>query len=246
MNKFKKNIDSSILYIMEEFPVEEAHEIMEKMNYTWWHEKDGLGVPNVKRIKKFLLESLLRLKDLAIETKKKGNGFPVLTDCGRFVFKCYDDGIMGASFCPLSVDTFGIIEEDEDPEPENDTEDVEEHCDSHDVYDVEEDDEGFDEDEPGVSELLGCEECDDAEKHAAAEDDNLLPHQKRMLEELAKLNERMDKLTAFLKKEGKDPDGKISKRQFALLDTQLLSMMIYANAIKVRMRTEGVPARLYE
>lgn len=256
MSKFKKNIDSSILYIMEEFPVEEAHEIMEKMGYTWWHEGGGVEVPNVKRMKKFLLESLLRLKDLAVETKGKGGKFPVSTECGRFIFKCYEEGVMVVNFCPLSVDTFGIDEEYEnsenDSEHEDDTDDIEEHCDSHDVYEVKEDDEERDvhnldcENEQDGSELLGCEKRDDTEEHAAAEKDNLQPHQKRMLEELAQLNERMGKLSAFLEKEGKNSDGKISERQFSLLDTQLLSMIIYANAIKVRMRIEGVPARLYE
>ena len=104
MKGIKEQINKSIACIMREFAFDEVHEIMEKMGSTWARgEAFNYKVPSVEEIRGFVTEELLQLKDMALEADK--GDFPLYMECGRFIFRCYDDGRMRATFAPESIDS---------------------------------------------------------------------------------------------------------------------------------------------
>lgn len=108
--EIKKRFNKSILYIMENFEFDEVHEIMEKMDY-WWGTRNGtMEIPSVKEIKSFVMEELMELKDMALEEEDESK-FPLSMECGRFIFRCYNDGYMSAIFAPESIDSFDYLED---------------------------------------------------------------------------------------------------------------------------------------
>lgn len=106
--EIKKRFNKSILCIMENFEFDEVHEIMEKMDYRWGTGNRTMEIPSVKEIKSFVMRELMELKDMALEGEDESK-FPLSTECGRFIFRCYNDGYMSAIFAPESVDSFDYL-----------------------------------------------------------------------------------------------------------------------------------------
>ena len=71
-----------------------------------------MEIPSVKEIKSFVLKELMDLKDMAL-AKEDESEFPLSTECGRFIFRCYDDGYMSVIFAPESVNSFEYLEDGE-------------------------------------------------------------------------------------------------------------------------------------
>ena len=107
-----KRFNKSIVCIMEEFEFDEVHEIMEKMDYRWGTGNGTLEIPSVKEIKSFVMKELMELKDIALAEEDESK-FPLSMECGRFIFRCYNDGYMSAIFAPESIDTFDYLEDGE-------------------------------------------------------------------------------------------------------------------------------------
>ena len=107
-----KRFNKSIVCIMEEFEFDEVHEIMEKMDYRWRTGNGTMEIPSVKEIKSFVLKELMNLKDMAL-AKEDESEFPLYIECGRFIFKCSDDGYMSTIFAPESVNSFEYLEDGE-------------------------------------------------------------------------------------------------------------------------------------
>lgn len=107
-----KRFNKSIVCIMEEFEFDEVHEIMKKMDYRWNRGNGTMEIPSVKEIKSFVLKELMDLKDMAL-AKEDESEFPLYIECGRFIFRCYNDGYMSAIFAPESIDTFDYLEDGE-------------------------------------------------------------------------------------------------------------------------------------
>lgn len=110
--EIKKCFNKSILCIMEEFEFDEVHEIMEKMDYKWSTGNGTMKIPSVEEIRSFVMEELMELKDMALAEEDESK-FPLYTECGRFIFKCYNDGYMSATFAPESVNSFDYLEDGE-------------------------------------------------------------------------------------------------------------------------------------
>lgn len=107
-----KRLNKSIVCIMEEFEFDEVHEIMEKMDYRWSTGNGTMEIPSVKEIKSFVLKELMNLKDMAL-AKEDESEFPLYAECGRFIFRCYNDGYMSVIFAPESVNSFEYLEDGE-------------------------------------------------------------------------------------------------------------------------------------
>ena len=107
-----KRFNKSIVCIMEEFEFDDVHEIMEKMDYRWGTENGTLEIPSVKEIKSFVMKELMELKDIALAEEDESN-FPLSMECGRFIFRCYNDGYMSAIFAPESINSFDYLEDGE-------------------------------------------------------------------------------------------------------------------------------------
>lgn len=103
MKGIQEQINKSIACIMREFAFDEVHDIMEKMDY-WWGMAEDHKVPSVEEIRGFVIGELLHLKDMALDEDDK-RSFPLYIECGRFIFRCYDDGHMCAVFAPESIDS---------------------------------------------------------------------------------------------------------------------------------------------
>lgn len=110
--EIKKRFNKSILCIMENFEFDEVHEIMEKMDYRWGTGNRTMEIPSVKEIKSFVMRELMELKDMALEEEDESK-FPLYMECGRFIFRCYNDGYMSAIFAPESVDSFDYLGDEE-------------------------------------------------------------------------------------------------------------------------------------
>ena len=110
--EIKKRLNKSIICIMEEFEFDEVHEIMEKMGYTWSTGNGTMGIPSVEEIRSFVMKELMELKDMALDEEDESK-FPLYMECGRFIFRCYNEGYMSAIFAPESIDTFDYLEDEE-------------------------------------------------------------------------------------------------------------------------------------
>ena len=69
-------------------------------------------IPSVREMKSFVLKELMNLKDMAL-AKEDESEFPLYIECGRFIFRCCNDGYMSAIFAPESVNSFEYLEDGE-------------------------------------------------------------------------------------------------------------------------------------